>query len=193
MDLVSISLLPPEFRQLSAMRKKHRTLLLSFAAVSLLLLATVGALAINVRLAQSQLESLLAYRQLVESRLQGLAVYEEPYDQLSQLYEIKQEITAGQVDWSELLVELGKYTPQGVWLTDFRGNAAISGENGPSQGEIVLRGKALDHLLVSRYLEQLRSMSFLSDVKCHFAIGGSSQEVQFEVTASVSTSTQDLL
>lgn len=190
MDLVSISLLPPEFKQLSAVREKQRKLLLGFAVISLLLLAAVGTLAINVRLAQGQLETLSAYRQLVESQLQGLVVYEEPYAQLSELYRVKEEIMAGQVDWPELLVELGKQTPEGVWLTDFRGQVGKTGENG-SPGQLVLRGKALDHLLVSRYLEKLRSMPFLAEVQCRFSLGANESEAQFEIQAAVSTVPRD--
>ncbi|HHW06221.1 MAG TPA: PilN domain-containing protein [Clostridia bacterium] len=172
------------------MREKQRKLLLGFAVISLLLLAAVGTLAINVRLAQGQLETLSAYRQLVESQLQGLVVYEEPYAQLSELYRVKEEIMAGQVDWPELLVELGQQTPEGVWLTDFRGQVGKTGENG-SPGQLVLRGKALDHLLVSRYLEKLRSMPFLAEVQCRFSLGANESEAQFEIQAAVSTVPRD--
>lgn len=163
--------------------------MVSFAFITLLLLAAVGFLAVNIKLAKSQLDSTLAYRQILEGRLQALAVYEEPFEKLSHLHNIKQEITAGQMDWSETLVELGKHVPEGVWLTDFRGTV----DTGSSKGEIVLRGEALDHLLVSHFLEKLRDLTLLSNIKCHFSVSGSSQLTQFEITASVSNLNRDIL
>ena len=191
MELVSISLLPPEFRQIAVVRQKQRRLLVSFAFITLLLLAIVGALAINLKIANIQLESTLAYRKMLEGQLQALAVYEEPFERLTHLSDIKQEITAGQMDWSGTLVELGRHVPEGVWLTDFRGTVVAAGNDGPPKGEIVLRGEATDHLLVSQFLERLRNLTLLSNVKCHFSIAGSSQLAQFEITASVSTFDQE--
>jgi len=192
MDLVSISLLPPEFRHLEAVHRKQRKWLLLLAVVVLLLLAALAAVTVNVQLAERQQESLLAYRELLDGRLQGLVEYEEVFDRLSRLNKVKQEITAATVAWPEVLVELGRATPEGVWLTDFRGITRYTGDEGAFQTEIVLRGEALDHLSVGRYLDQLRRLSMLSDVKCHFSLGDNSGPVQFEVTALVGGPGQDL-
>lgn len=192
MGLVSISLLPPEFRQWTTIRQKQRKWLLGFFIVSFVLLAALATVAINVKLAQRQMESLLGYRQMLDSRLQDMVAYEETVNQLSQLSDIKEKITSGAVAWSDLLVELGRSTPEGVWLTDFRGTAASGGDGNP-QGEVVLRGEASDHLLVSRYLKKLRAMKHLSGVRCSFSLGSGTGRVHFEITALVSGLTRDLM
>lgn len=177
--MVSISLLPKEFRQLDALRKKQAHLLILFGTVSLSLLLIMGIVSINGRTARHQLDNTLAYKQLLEQQLHSLAPFEEPYERLVTLNEIMKQIESEQVGWIRLLHQIGVQTPQGVWLTDFHGSPSDSGK----VIEIVLKGRALDHLQVAQFLKQLENTPSLSDVKCLYSTGQPDQ-TQFEITAT---------
>jgi len=63
-------------------------------------------------------------------------------------------------------------------------------QGAPATGEIVLRGWALDQAAVSRWLEEIRGLPGLGDVRCQFAGEENSQGkplIKFEIKAEVSS------
>lgn len=185
MFLVSISLLPQEYRQQIKLQRRQRVILLTGVTAIFLLAILWGIVFISERGAGQQLESLVAYRRLIERQINNMAGYEELYTQVMDIYQVTDRIRGDRVDYPGLLLELSSVIPHGVSLTDIKLSASHR-ENNQNTGELSLSGVANNYALVAQLVEELRNTSGLTNAR-HLYAGGSLQEsvIYFEITAEL--------
>jgi len=176
--LISISLLPREYRLRTAFKRWQRILLLSGAVILVAFLLIYGFLLLNNSILQNQLEGSLAYRQTLNEQIKLLAPYENIYGQVEKKSGILVAAKEGEMNWFEFLAEFGRLTPQEITLTDLNANSSQKDR----VGEVRIRGRANNKNTVAGYLTGLEQLPGVSDLRCRYLSTDSvNMETQFEI------------
>lgn len=198
----NISLLPPEIRTRQVARRRSTLYMLTGGVVVLFFLGVYGGLFVATWQARGETRSLAASRSALEAQMAGLKVYADMQARTTRAEGLVHQAKGAAPDWRGVLDGVGRELPEGVWLTDF--TAAYQAEDGtpapappgagapvpeaPATGELTIRGWALNHLQVAEWLEAVRSVPGLADVRGQFSNLESHQgrpAVQFEIKARV--------
>ncbi len=211
----SISLLPPEIKAQRQARVRRTNYVKRVGIVFLVLLMVYTGAGLATLHARSRVASLQDRRALLEKEIAGFREYVAMEDRISVLDKLIKQAVGGSPDWASLLADINRNMPPGVWLTDFSGSSgarskkaeagkvgqepaartaspqAGSGQ-GPkpagAQGELVIRGWTFDQPSLALWLEELRGVSGLSEVRLQFAsretVEGRSM-IKFEIKAGV--------
>lgn len=184
--MISISLLPREYRQQAKLRQMLTIILLVGGLVILVLLFSLRLLWVTVDRSQKQLDEILLQQQTLEEQMEPLFRYQRLYQQVVNQNEIILEVTGELVEWSTLLHTLAEKVPVGVWLTGFSlaGEDDTEDSNNQVGHKLNLSGKAWDHLLIGRFVEELKSMPDFSRVVWDFSRVNGNSHIQFSISGS---------
>jgi len=194
--LENISLLPPEIRTQQEARRRLTLYMLASGVVVLLFLGVYGGLFIAAWQAKSEARSAAAAQSVLEAEMAGLQVYADMQARMTRAEGLVRQAKGARPDWGALLEGVGLRLPEGVWLTEF--TAAYKAQDAapapppapeaPGAGELTMRGWALNHLQVAEWLDVIRTVPGLADVRCQFSSLESHEgrpAVQFEIKARV--------
>lgn len=182
--MLSINLLPENYRRYSNLKRKRKLLLLSFGFMFILLFTSLGFIWLNNTILQSQLESVHAYQKNIEKQIEALAPFEEIYINVENAIKIANETGVDQMDWGGILTRFGSSLPQGIVITELNAN----NPKGTKAGEFRIRGRAGNQMQVSAFLEDLEQITLFSNLQCRFIRldGEEGSETQFEITMDIS-------
>ena len=206
-----ISLLPPEILASRELRKRKRRYLLAGGAAFLCFFILYGTLVFLTWQALARTNDLRAQRVEVEKEMAAYGEYVKMQAQLTGAGTLLQQAMGAPPDWVKLLTGATRQIPPDAWLTEITAAAGAKGaaktkppasqeassgqtsqktDTGAQSeaGEITLRGLALDHGAVARWIEETRQLPGLTDVRCQYSVEESSQEktlFKFEVKAGV--------
>ncbi|MGC7847693.1 PilN domain-containing protein [Desulforudis sp. 1088] len=210
MSQVRINLLPPEIAtQLRARRRRNLTILVS-GTVLLVFLAFYAALIAATVQARGEAARLQEERRKVQQEAAAYQQYADMRDRMTRTEGLVREAVGSPPDWTRIMADIGRQIPGSVWLTDWKvekkdKNAqvqATQGQSGQGQSaggnktaaqsaavsEVVIRGWTFEHTAVAAWLDALRDVPGLTDVRCRFTstenLHGDAM-VQFEIKAAV--------
>ncbi len=210
MSQVRINLLPPEIEaQLRARRKRNLTLFIS-GVVLLVFLAFYAALMAATVQMRGEAARLQEERRKVQQEAAAYQQYADMRDRMVKAEGLVRQAVGSPPDWAGIMADIGRQIPGSVWLTDWRvekqdqnnREANPAGQSGQGEntggdkpvaqsavaGEVVIRGWAFEQREVAAWLEALRSVRGLTDVRCRFTSAedfrGDSM-IQFEIKAQV--------
>ena len=201
---IRINLLPGEIVARREQEQKRRLLLAAGGIILALFLIINGTLLASAMLARNQLNDARNQRVALEQQAQSLKPFEELKARVAQVETLLQKVRGSAPDYSLLMSDIGLHIPATVRLTALTANykppaapkpaakeddAKASSEPAPvGSGEVVIRGETFDHNSVAGWLEELRRMPALSDIRCQFSTRDGSQTVQlvrFEIKAKL--------
>jgi type IV pilus assembly protein PilN len=212
--LKAISLLPPELKAERQRQRRRAVLLVGSAVVLLVFIGTYAALLLATFRTEAAARALQLRRVAVEKEMEQYREYVALQARLDRAASLLQQAVGRTPDWAQLLVDVNRDLPPVVWLTDLSasfkpGQQAPKplppGEEPPAggatpalqteatgapggAGELTLRGLAADHAAVAGWLEAIRRVPGLADVRCQFSTGETvegRQVVRFEIKAAV--------
>ncbi|MEW6276900.1 MAG: PilN domain-containing protein [Bacillota bacterium] len=199
----NISLLPPEIEARWRAQQKRRRYLLGGGLALLVFLAVYAALIALTFQAQLQVRALQAQRAAVQKEIAAYQEYAAMQARITSADNLLQQAVGTPPDWVQLMTGVSRFIPPDVWLTDFTAavgakeagttkpapaRQATAPQSRPEAGEVTLRGWAFDHQAVARWLEEIRRVPGLTDVRCQFATEDTLQQkamVKFEIKAAV--------
>jgi Tfp pilus assembly protein PilN len=200
--LENISLLPPEIRTRQEARRRSTLYVLASGLAVLFFLGVYGGLFVATWQAKGETRSLAASRSALEAQMAGLKVYADMQARVNRAEGLVHQAKGAAPDWGGVLEGVGRELPEGVWLTDFTAaykaqdaapapsgtGAPAPAPEAPGAGELTMRGWALNHLQVAEWLDAVRSVPGLADVRGQFSSLESHEgrpAVQFEIKARV--------
>ncbi|MDI6907397.1 MAG: PilN domain-containing protein [Thermoanaerobacterales bacterium] len=214
MSEVRINLIPPEIAARRRARRRRGLCLLGGAVVLAVFLGVYGALFAAAAHSRAEAARLRAEREGLERQAAAYEQYANLRAEATRAEGLLRQVVGAPPDWARTLAGIGLYIPANVWLTDFAATckpaegkktapsappaAPAAGAEGqgatpassppPPGGELTVRGWTFDHPSVARWLEEIRSVPGLTDVRCQF----SSEDdlygqpmVQFEIKATL--------
>ena len=199
----NISLLPPEIKAEQRSRQQLRLALLCSGVVVLVFLCIYGGLIFLTY--QEKMEASRLQEQITEVQKKAIPYqkYEVLKADVDTLEKINNAAVGGIPNWYYLFAEVGLEVPEGVWLTGCtasynkpekkqaqEGTENDQAESTPVtyQGELTIRGMALDHKDVAAFVKNLHAIQGLDNIRCQFS---SEQELagqkayEFEIKASL--------
>ncbi|CCO08882.1 PilN domain-containing protein [Desulforamulus hydrothermalis] len=174
---IRINLLPPEIQQQRLRLRRQKKILAAGLVVLCFLLGVYAALHLAVLQARQELARLQAERQALQAEMAAYRPYEQLQAQTNRLNGLYRAAMGTPPDYYKILEGIGLAIPPDVWLTDFQaaeqtgGTAAApaaGGQPAASKGELVIRGNALNHAAVARWLTDLQQIPGLADIRCRF-------------------------
>lgn len=177
-----INLLPPEIKTRRQILRRRNHYLFAGAVVVAALAVVYSLLFFATRDARSELLALEADRSQVGSQMQDLKDYQKLQESLETKGKKIQQAMGAVPDWGKIMVGVNLAVPPGVITTD------ISLTYTKDKGEMVLRGWANDHSVVTECMAVLGRIQEIEDVRCQFSSKGSyegRQMIQFEIKAGV--------
>lgn len=206
-----ISLLPPEILASRQLRRKQKRFLLAGGVSLLCFFILYGTLVFLTRQELARTNDLRTQRIEVEKEIAAYGEYVKMQAQVAGAGTLLQRAMGAPPDWVKLLTGATRQLPPDAWLSEITAAArpkeaakikppasqeAASGQANQKTdtealteaGEITLRGLALDHGAVARWIEEIRQLPGLADVRCQYSVEEGSQEktlFKFEVKAAV--------
>lgn len=192
----NISLLPPEIKAQQQAHRQMMRYLLTSGLVLLVFLIIYSTLVFATMQGRAEVRALQAQQAELKRETAGLQAYADLHAGVIRTENLLGQAMGTVVDWESVFFETGFHLPAGVWLTGVTAayqaeNAGGTGGNqppAPSSGDLTLRGWAHSHSLVAQWLDELRGLPGLTDIRCQF----SSQEifegrpaVQFEIKVRI--------
>lgn len=178
----TISLLPPEVKKQYKARSKM-VVYSTFAGVLLVIFFFVLSFIFAYRYSLStELDGIKSERTNIQKEIGSLQKYEKAYKEMAVLEGYISQASGTVPDWHGLFKNLGSTIPNGVWLVNV--DTAVT-ENGRT---IKLKGTADSHKSVANWLEILRNMKGLSNIRCVYSTESVQQNgslVEYEITASL--------
>lgn len=209
----NISLLPPEIRARQQARRKSGSYIVAGGAAMMVFLAVYGILMVVNWQAQNELRELRQHRAVLEQMLPAYQQFVNIQKQVETTDRLLKEALETPPDWLSILTGAGLHMPNGVWLTDLTvtykpGELQQTSPVAPwyselppalrpqqeepepeltAGSELTMRGAAVSHAEVARWLEDVRSIPELGGVFCQFAgtEGTGQAAVRFEIKATV--------
>ena len=199
----NISLLPPEIKAEQRLRQQLRLTLLCSGVVVLVFLCIYGGLIFLTYQEKNEANGLQEQIAEIQKRAVPYQKYEVLKADVDTLEKINNAAVGGIPNWYCLLAEVGSEVPEGVWLTECtasynkpekkqaqEGTENDQAESTPVtyQGELTIRGMALDHKDVAAFVKNLHAIQGIDNIRCQFS---SEQEVEdqnayeFEIKASL--------
>ncbi|HBX22296.1 MAG TPA: hypothetical protein DEF34_01475 [Desulfotomaculum sp.] len=200
---ISINLLPGEILARREQEQKRRLLLAAGGIILALFLIINGTLLASAMLARSQLNDTKEQRLALEQQAQSLKPFEELKARVAEVEALLQKVQGRAPDYNLLMSDIGLHIPATVRLTaltatfkppaapkpDAKADAKAAPESAPvGSGEVIIRGETFDHNSVAGWLEELRGVPALSDIRCQFSASDGAQTVQlvrFEIKATL--------
>ncbi len=199
----NISLLPPEIKAEQRLRQQLRLTLLCSGVVVLVFLCIYGGLIFLTYQEKNEANGLQEQIAEIQKRAVPYQKYEVLKADVDTLEKINNAAVGGIPNWYYLFAEVGLEVPEGVWLTGCtasynkpekkqaqEGTENDQAESTPVtyQGELTIRGMALDHKDVAAFVKNLHAIQGIDNIRCQFS---SEQEVEdqkayeFEIKASL--------
>ncbi len=201
----NISLLPPEIKAEQRSRQQLRLSLLCSGVVVLVFLCIYGGLIFLTYQEKNEASRLQEQITEVQKKAVPYQKYEVLKADVDTLEKINDAAAGGIPNWYYLFAEVGLEVPEGVWLTDCTAtfnkqevqqpqegteteNAQTQSTQASSQGELTIRGMALDHKDVAAFVKNLHAIRGIDNIRCQFS---TEQELegqkayQFEIKASL--------
>lgn len=213
----NISLLPPEIKAQRHVRVRRASYIKRGGIVFLALLVIYTGAGLATLHARSRTAAVQVQRAQLEKEIAGFREYVAMEDRIIALEKLVKQAVVGSPDWAYLLADVNRNLPPGVWLTDLSGSSGIRSKKGAAgkggqeaaapaaasqagpgqgpktagpQGELVIRGWTFDQPSLSLWLEELRGVSGLSEVRLQFAnreaVEGRTL-IKFEIKAGIQT------
>ncbi len=208
---ISINLLPKEINAHLVQKGKQR---LQLAVGGVIVVALAGAyifLSFNTLQTQGEVAQMQKEHLALENQVKDYEPYVKLQTRVASAEKVVRSAMGTPPDLQQVLAGIGLYIPPNVWLTDFstaltKGSKAASvptaaqgdtesdakRKNEPTPptpvGEVVLRGWTFDHLSVAGWLEEIRQVPGLTDIRCQYSteeeLEGQAM-VRFEIKASI--------
>lgn len=154
----NISLLPPEIRAQEVAQEKGQTYMAYSIIVLLVFIALYLILAVTTWVFHFRANAIADERAAVEQESAKYQIYEDLWNEIQDTANLVQQATGTPVDWSENIININRYIPANVWLTQMT----------CSQTEIDLQGTAFDSASVAKWIEALKSVPGIAGVNCQF-------------------------
>lgn len=170
---IKINLLPPEIQ--AQLQNKRRQRIIGFVGATILffLLGTYLALVVATHNLDQQMAKLQKDRQALQQEIASYKTYQDLQAKTVKTNKLVQTITDSSPNFIELLEGISQTIPYNVWLTELTTSSKTTSSNGDAdtkkqstavQGEVVLRGNALDHAAVANWLHEMPNISILSNI-----------------------------
>lgn len=180
---IRINLLPPEILAGQEQKRKQQTLLMAGGVVLAVFVVAFGALFSATAITKSEVKKIQAQRAVLEQQAEAYKPYEDMKTRVAQAEALMVQAVGTPPNWAGVLADVGIYIPPTVWLTNFNADYKADGK-----GEVVIRGQTYDHNSVAGWLEEIRSIPGLADVRCQFSSREGSAEnqvIRFEIKANI--------
>lgn len=204
-----ISLLPVEYRERELAKRQtllvHAIALSVIGAMLLLYAVSFGAAFIN----RLEYHNFQTERISCERQIAALKPYADLDSRYRDAVELYNQVCGTFRPWGAFLAGIGLKVPEGVWLTELtlskpeaQASAQQTGSS-PESGQSVgsnqasasqssytcsIKGWALGHFQLARFLDKLQEVQQLSHIQCRTTSAGEYNEspaVQFEITAEL--------
>jgi hypothetical protein len=162
--MVRINLLPPEIGEKRKYEQRIKIVLLSGAAVYLVLFVVYGVLSWLVLQSNDELQSNLDLASQLATQAEAFRIFEDKEQDLARRVEVSDLALARRVDWGRITNEVSLVLPGDLWLV---------GMTGSEEDGMTLTGKAVDtktdmpdhgHKSVAKTLVRLADLELLRNV-----------------------------
>lgn len=170
---IKINLLPPEI-QAQLQNKRHQRIIgFVGAAILFFLVGTYLAMVVATHNLDQQMAELQKNRQALQQEIASYKTYQDLQAKTVKTNKLVQTLTGSSPNFIELLEGISHTIPYNVWLIELATSSKVTTPKGetdkkkqsaPVQGEVVLRGNALDHAAVANWLHEMPSISVLRNI-----------------------------
>ncbi|GEM_PF-687326 len=187
--MIRVNLLPPEIKK--ARRMARQQLYIGIGVAVLVVIMLLGNLVLRYQTAQlrRQADSVQEHREAVEVSVQEHEPYVVLDARVRERAALLQRVMGAPPQWTRIMRSMGDKIPEHVWLTDLRMVVGEAGEEGEEEpGQVMLRGYTYEHPDTADWLDTLKGMPGLDDVRCAFSIEETQDRfllVEFEVSSQL--------
>jgi Tfp pilus assembly protein PilN len=153
--MTQVNLLPPAVRSRQKVRRVTVASVGAVAAVVVLLLGVFVMQAAKVSRVNHQLAAQQALNAGLRSQIANLQTFEQLKEAVTAKQALVDGVMAGQILWSNVLQQISASTAKDMYFTSVTGQMTDS-PSGLIAGTIQFDGKALTHLTVAQWLDQLQ-------------------------------------
>lgn len=180
-----ISLLPQEYRNIAARRKKKSFYsVFGISLIALLVILNILFYIIGSSYRKER-DSLIVQKGQLDTMVHSYGKYSAVYDTIKEYEGYLKTATAVSFDWSKLLDEISMTIPQGMWfdtvVIEYDGKVA----------KFNIKGKVSDKMLVSNWLFKTEENKVLTNTNIKYLQSSQVRDVKivnFEVTGNVDIS-----
>ncbi len=173
----NISLLPPEIRAQEVAQEKGETYMAYSIIVLLVFIALYLILAVTTWVFHIRANSIADERSALEREAAQYQVYEDLINEIKSTSSLASQACGTPVDWSESILNINRYIPANVWLTEMT----------CSQTEVAFKGTAFDSASVARWVETLKIVPGVTGVNCQFVKDLNDEAVNLGTTYEIKT------
>ncbi|MTI81187.1 MAG: PilN domain-containing protein [Firmicutes bacterium] len=186
---IRINLLPPELTAEVEKKRKQRLMIMVTCSVLLVFFGIYSSLFIATMKTKEQTTRLQEEMQLWKEKVAVYAPYTELQARANKMEELLEQCTGSSPDWVQLMYNIGQQIPPSVWITDLQASYHVGDSQDVTDNEITLRGVAYSHVYVSYWLENMREIPGIEDIRYKFSSqeNDSGQEVYYEIKAKLAT------
>lgn len=142
---------------------------------------------------RNEARSLQSQRLPLEAQMSNYQEYVKMEEHLAALDKLVKQAVGNNPDWTLLILQMNRNIPANLWLTEVTITSNKEGSNPPapatkSQGEVTIRGWTFDYSSLAGWLEELRQVPTLTDIKCQYASTESLNSktiVKFEIKSDI--------
>lgn len=181
---IRVNLLPPEILGQQKQKRKQLMMLLAGGLVLVFLVGLFGVLFTVTAMTNAEAARLQERREILEQQAKAYRPYEEMSERIARTEKLIKQAVGSAPNWAGVITEIGISIPPTVWLSEL--SATYKADE--NTGELVLKGRALDHSSVAAWLEEIHGISGISNVLCQFSTqegSGDSLVIRFEIKATL--------
>ena len=180
---IRINLLPQDILAGQEQKRKQQTLLVAGGVALAVFVVAFVVLLSATAVTKSEVKKIQAQRAVLEQQAEAYKPYEEMNTRITRAEALMVQAVGTPPNWAGVMADVGIYIPPTVWLTNFEATYKEDGK-----GEVVIKGQTYDHNSVAGWLEEIRSIPGLTDVRCQLSSREGTEEtplVRFEIKANI--------
>lgn len=180
--MVRINLIPSELKTKRSIQEKQARFLAVAGLIVLLQVAVFAFVFLQNMGRLNRLEAIEAEKAAVDAEIAQFSVYSQLQSDVNNKVSLLKKAMGMPLPWLEILENLGTAIPSNVWITDF----VLAQPGEMEAGEMTIRGLTYDHPSTARWIQSLRDVEDVTDVRVMFSSEENVQNatlVRFELRA----------
>lgn len=180
--MVRINLIPSELKTKRSIQEKQARFLAVAGLIVLLQVAVFAFVFLQNMGRLNRLEAIEAEKAAVDAEIAQFSVYSQLQSDVNNKVSLLKKAMGMPLPWLEILENLGNAIPSNVWITDF----VLAQPGEMEAGEMTIRGLTYDHPSTARWIQSLRDVEDVTDVRVMFSSEENVQNatlVRFELRA----------